>query len=325
MHNSYTPIVTIIIPTFNEEKHIEKTIRSILDNDDYPKEVIVVDGGSSDGTVAIVKQISKKYKNVRLLYNSRQFANFAFNTAILSSKGVYVAFVGAHAIYPKNYFLECIKAIDSGKCEVAGGFLLHKGLSPIGQAIAAGMGSKLGVGNTAFRTIPKEAYVDSVAFAVYKRTIFETVGLLDERLVRNQDDEFHYRINQAGFRILLLPHLEVIYQVRESLSKLFHQYFQYGLYKPLVLKKVKSGIRLRHLVPAAFVLYLLSLPFVLWLHWAFVLPLVLYVSLIAYKFFTTDLPFQARKYLWVVFPAIHLAYGLGFLMGLGKLVNHRAA
>ena len=140
---------------------------------------------------------------------------------------------------------------------------------------------------------------------------------MDEALVRNQDDEFHYRLNQAGFRMLMLPELEVIYYVRDSLSKLYSQYYQYGFYKPLVLKKVKSGMRLRHLIPAFFVMYLFSLPLALWCWW-WVLPLCFYLVLSLYFSLQAPAPWSVRCRIPMVFPTLHIAYGWGFLRGLAR-------
>ena len=163
-------------------------------------------------------------------------------------------------------------------------------------------------------------YVDSVAFAIYKRAIFEKIGLLDEELIRNQDDEFHYRINANNYRILMVPEMECTYYVRESMRGLFKQYFQYGYYKPLVLKKVRSGIRPRHLIPAAFVLYLLSLPLAMvWAAW--LIPLALYFVIDMYCAFSNNQPLPVRLMSLLVFPTLHISYGLGFISGLKFLVR----
>lgn len=307
--------LSIIIPVLNESAHIETLLSSITQLDSVPKEIWIVDGGSQDGTKEKVQQISTFNPNVNLVDNPERYVSQGFNRAFRLSNGKYVSLAGAHAIYPPQYFSACIQAIESGSCDAAGGFLVQRGKTLMGQAIAQVMSSPFGVGDTPFRTQRKRMYVDSVAFAVYDRKVFEKAGLLDEELIRNQDDEFHYRLNRAGFRILMLPELEVIYYVRDSLSKLFSQYYQYGFYKPLVFRKVSSGIRLRHLIPSLFVLYLFTLPLALWIPlWA--LPIVIYILQCLCVSLATKASLPVRMRMPVVFPVLHTAYGLGFWAGI---------
>ena len=309
--------LSVIIPTLDEKAHLQQLLASIHALDSVPKEILVADGGSVDGTVEAVLALQATHPRLTLIQNPDRFVSHGFNRAFKASQAPYVSLVGAHAVYPPQYFSTCIEAIASGACDAAGGFLVQRGKTRMGQAIAKVMSSKLGVGDTAFRTSPKRMYVDSVAFAVYARRVFEQVGLLDEELVRNQDDEFHYRLNQAGLRILMLPELEVVYYVRNSLGALFQQYYQYGYYKPLVLKKVRSGLRLRHLVPAAFTLYLLALPLAIWQP-LWLVPLLLYGALCSWASLRAEAPWPVRLRMPWVFPVLHTAYGSGFLRGLFK-------
>jgi glycosyltransferase involved in cell wall biosynthesis len=307
--------LSIIVPTLNEAAHIEALLESIAAVDDCEKEIFIVDGGSTDGTKDKVLEIKAKNNQVHWVENPDRYVSHGFNRAFLQTSGSYVALVGAHAVYPKQYFSTCIAAIESGACEVSGGFLIHQGRGIMGAAIAVCMASEFGVGNTAFRTKRQKMYVDSVAFAVYDRQVFERVGLFDEALIRNQDDEFHYRLNAAGLRILMLPELETTYFVRASLSKLFQQYFQYGFYKPLVFKKVRKGIRARHLIPAAFVAYLMSLPvMVFWPWWG--LPLGLYFGLVLFFSLSAKTSWPVRLAAMAVYSTLHIAYGWGFIRGL---------
>jgi glycosyltransferase involved in cell wall biosynthesis len=307
--------ISIVIPTLNESAHIESLFHSIQAIDSTTKEIIFVDGGSNDGTQDTVRRLMETHSNVVLLDNPDRYVSQAFNRAYAIAQGKYLSLIGAHALYPQHYFSTCIEQLESGTCEVAGGFLLHRGQGLTGQAIAHGMSSRFGVGNTSFRTDPVKKYVDSVAFAVYDRSIFEQVGLFDEELVRNQDDEFHYRLNRVGMRILLLPELQPVYFVRNSFGALFRQYFQYGFYKPLVFRKVPGSTRRRHLIPAAFVLYLFSLPLGLaWPLWF--LPLTVYSGLAGYFAFDKKHSTAVALRAMVVFPTLHIAYGSGFLSGI---------
>jgi GT2 family glycosyltransferase len=224
--------------------------------------------------------------------------------------------MGAHATYPTKFFKIALEILENNEADAVGGPLIQMGRTWKGSIIAACMSTKWGVGGTEFRTSSKRQYVQSVAFAVYNKNVFEKAGLLDEDLIRNQDDEFHYRLNHLGFRILMVPELACTYYVRESLKGLWKQYYGYGLYKPLVLKKVKSSVRLRHIVPALFVIYWIF-AFVLWWLWPILcVPGILYVilnTIFSVKVGKGSL--QSMLYAFLVFPTLHFAYGLGFIKG----------
>lgn len=309
--------VSIIIPTLNEEKYIEDLIINLVDANDCSVELFICDAGSTDKTRQIVNNLRKE--NVFLLDNPRKYVSFAFNDTFPKTKGKYVALLGAHANYPPHYFDYAIEHLNT-ECDVVGGPLIQLGKNASGNAIACAMSSKFGVGGTAFRTERKKMFVDSVAFAVYKREIFAKIGLLDEELVRNQDDELHYRMNANNFKILMVPEMECSYFVRDSLTKLFKQYYQYGYYKPLVFAKVKSGLRMRHLIPSLFVSYLILIPFLIFLNTIFLLPIILYLIL-AILFGVKS---NASNKLMVVsaFMTLHISYGLGFLLGLPSFFKH---
>ena len=137
----------------------------------------------------------------------------------------------------------------------------------------------------------------------------------DEDLVHNQDDELNYRYRSKGYRILMDPSLETVYFVRENLKDLWHQYFQYGLYKPMVFNKVPQGRRWHHFVPAIFTALM---PVSLGLgcfYWGFMLPIAAYLILLIIISMPIQNSLRKKLYSLIVFPCLHLGYGLGFIMG----------
>lgn len=313
--------ISIIVPLFNEQDFVEALITSLLKPDGLNKELLLVDGGSTDRTLEVIERITESNPVVKLVKNAERFVSHGFNKAFGLASGQYIALIGAHAIYSDGYFSSGVQALQNGSCDAVGGCLVQKGKNDFGRAIAYVMSTKLGVGGTEFRTESRKMYVDSVAFAIYRREVFQKVGLLDEQLVRNQDDEFHYRMNRAGFKILMIPEMKAEYFVRDSLLSLYKQYFGYGLYKPLVLKKVPNGVRPRHLVPAFFAIYICSLPIVYFFP-PYVVPLVLYLMLIVFFSFKSRLFLRVKLISMSVYPVLHMAYGLGFIKGLKLLFKY---
>lgn len=317
--DSYLYDISIIVPLLNEEKYVANLITSLLKADGIKKELLLVDGGSTDHTIEIIRQVMAENADVKLVTNPARFVSHGFNKAFHVATGKYIALVGAHAVYADAYFNSGITELENGTCDAVGGPLLQKGKNDTGKAIAYAMSTKLGVGGTEFRTESTRMYVDSVAFAIYSRKIFEKVGMLDEELIRNQDDEFHYRVNKAGFRMLMIPEMKAEYYVRDSLSGLYKQYFGYGFYKPLVLKKVPEGVRFRHLIPAFFTVYIFSLP-IAFFYPVYAVPLLLYLSLIVIFAIKSPLNIAAKRIALCVYPILHFAYGLGFIKGLKLII-----
>ncbi len=314
--------LSIIVPVFNEINYIDNLLTSLISVDVASKEILLVDGASNDGTSDKLKEWSVKYPIIKIIDNPQRYTSHGFNKAYSASTGKYIAFIGAHAIYPINYFSMAARILDADETDVVGGPLHQAGKTSLGKAIAYCMSTKFGVGDTEFRTSKERRFVQSVAFAVYKRTVFEKVGLMDEQLIRNQDDEFHYRLNQHGYRILMVPEMGCTYYVRESLKSLAKQYLQYGLYKPLVLKKVRSGIKLRHLVPAFFVLYILLLPALYNLLGLFSLSLLMiYLCALGYFSFINTLSVKQKFYCCAIYTLLHITYGAGFIAGLVKTLK----
>jgi len=309
--------LSIICPTYNEIKFISKTVADLCAVDGLKKEILLVDGGSIDGTVEQIKILQSQYPNLKFIHNPRKTSTAAFNIGCDIAEGEFIAFVGAHATYSSNYFSEGVSLLKAGECDAVGGTLNQEGKSDKGKAIALVMSSKAGVGNTEFRTSKEKMYVDSVAFAIYRKKMVLDVGKMDERLPVNQDDEFHYRLNKMGYKILMTPDMYATYFVRDNYTKLFKQYFKYGLYKPLVLKKVQGSMRLRHLIPAAFVAYLLMLPLSL-LTSIWLLPLFFYLCIIVILSLRISQDWKVKFLCIPVFPVLHISYGSGFLIGYFK-------
>jgi glycosyltransferase involved in cell wall biosynthesis len=312
-------MITIVIPTLNEAKYLKELVEKLILSEGIINELFICDAGSKDGTIEIINELCKLYPSVKYFDNKRKYVSYAFNDVYPFATGKYMALLGSHAFYPDKYLENGLMYLESGEADMIGGPLNQQGHGENGTAIALAMSSKFGVGDTEFRTSKEKQYVDSVAFAIYRKSIFEKVGLLNESLNRNQDDELHYRIKAKGFKILMVPEMQCTYYVRDSFQKLFTQYFGYGLYKPLVFKLVKQGMRIRHLIPAFFVLYLLLLPLAFYVvgYYAFI-PLLLYLILAFYISNSATTGFLIKlKIIYACF-ILHISYGSGFLLGLFK-------
>jgi glycosyltransferase involved in cell wall biosynthesis len=324
---SETKLISVVIPCREEKKYIAQALKSILASD-YPQdhlEVLVVDGMSTDGTREIITEFSRNFPMIKLLDNHRKITPAALNVGISQAKGDNIIIMHCHSNYPPDYISSLVAWQQKTGADNVGGVwrTLPGSDTPMAQAIALGMAHPFGVGNVPFRIGASEPrWVDSVPFGCYPREVFEQIGLFDEDHVRTEDDEFNFRLKQNGGRILMVPDLVVDYYARESLSKLWRMYYQYGYFKALVARKLGWVLSLRHAIPSLLVFTLAATFLLSW--WFPLLGDLGLLILLAYML--ADLYFAwvagrgkgraVTACLALVFPTLHFSYGSGLLKGL---------
>ena len=320
------PLVTVIVPCRNEGKWIGPCLQSIVDND-YPQdrlEVLVVDGMSNDDTRQVIGAFAARYPRLRLIPNEKRTAPAAMNLGIAAAGGSVIVRMDAHVEYPGNYISALVELLEQSGADNVGGVCqtLPAGDSAVAKAVAFGMSHPLGVGNSHFRIgAAEDRWVDTVPFGCYRREVFDRIGMFDEELVRNQDDELNLRLIKHGGRILLSPRIVCKYFARDSLGKLWRMYYQYGYYKPLVVRKVGGVMTIRQLLPPLFVVILivtaLAAPwsrFGLAAFGAVAGSYLLAIGAVAVRFAGRQ-GWAAAAALFGVFPALHISYGFGYLRG----------
>lgn len=314
---------SVVIPCRNEKMYIGKCIDSIYRNK-YETgliEVVVCDGVSNDGTLKILEEYREKYPAIAVLTNERQTTQYALNMGIEKSRNDVVFILGAHSELADNFFSTCNQILqEHADIMCVGGVLRNICEDGSSTIIAEAMSSPFGVGNAHFRTGVKDGEVDTVAFGCYRREVFKQIGLFDERLGRNQDDEFNYRLVKNRLKIWLTNQTYVKYYVRTSYKKLSRQYYQYGYWKVFVNKEHKTITTIRQLVPLLFVLFLITgaiasliIP-VLFIGYAAIIGLYLLMALIfAFK---QQGGIKAAIGIVVAFLVLHISYGWGYLIGI---------
>ena len=313
------PLISVVIPMRNEGKHIGACIDSVLAQD-YPAdrlEILAVDGDSDDDSVQVLRQYGTR---VQVLRNPLRIVPTAMNIGIRAARGEIIARVDAHTILAPDYLRVGVETLQRTDADNVGGPMHAVGGGRWGQAIALAMSSRFGIG-AYFHFATEDREVDTVYMGMYPRRVFERIGLFDEELVRNQDDELNYRLRKHGGRVFLTTRMGSQYHNRQSGRTLARQFFQYGLWKVRVLQKHPRQMSARQFVPPAFVAVLLGSALFAWrapaaavLGGAAVLAYGLAVSAAASA--------VARRQGWGVFARVaaafvvmHLSWGTGFLLG----------
>lgn len=259
------PDISIIIPCYNEES----TIRLLLDAvyaQTYPRneiEVVIADGGSSDGTAAQIQAFQNTHPDliVHVVPNPRRVIPSALNAAIHAAQGNIIVRLDAHSVPQPDYVARCKDALDEGKGENVGGVW---DIRPGGQdwqarSIAAVAAHPLGVGDALYRYTSQAREVDTVPFGCFRRSLVEKIGEFDETLLTNEDYEFNTRVRQSGGKVWLDPNIRSVYFARSSFTALARQYWRYGYWKLRMLKRYPGTVRWRQALPPVFVFSLLGL------------------------------------------------------------------
>ncbi len=316
------PTVSIIVPCRDEAAFIDAFCADALQQSlpaPWQLELIIADGGSSDGTRARLQQLAAADARLRVVDNPARFVAAGLNRALAAAQGNVVVRMDVHTRYAPDYVAQCLAALQRSGADNVGGPWCAEGQGPWGRAIAAAFQSRWVAGGARSRDLAYEGEVDTVYLGCWPRASFERFGPFDETLVRNQDDEHNLRIVRGGGRVWQSAAIRSVYRPRESLAALWRQWLQYGYWKPFVAKKHGQAAALRHRVPGLFVAALAGAALLALAGW----PMPLGVLSAAYAALVLALSVAVAagsswallwRLPWVV-AAQQLAYGVGSLAG----------
>ena len=332
--------ISVIIPTRNEEKYIEKCINSLqncqtLNSDSFKVEFLIVDGMSSDKTVDIVKE-KFSHLNLKILKNPNLFQAKAMNIGIKNSKNIgensIIIRADAHSIYPKDYIFKCWQSsINTGSGNV-GSIQKAVGTNFFTKIIADVMNSGLAMGGVSYRKInndpngSKVQYVesDTAYLGCWKASDLIELQGFNEDFQINEDYELNIRLRKNGRKVVVASNLIVEYFVRNSLIGLVKQFFRYGLWKTKTLSVHKDSLKIRQAVPVIFVLFLITLgvcnlimpPQILFFLNSFSLIIgLVWLSLIVLIWLKSS-SFFSIIWIPIIVLSMHISWGLGFIYGL---------
>jgi succinoglycan biosynthesis protein ExoA len=311
--------VAVVVPLRDGAHLVRDCVATILAQTRPPEAVSIVVAPSSDASLEIARSLADEV--VTVLENPSGDRGSAINTALRHTRVDFVAMVDAQARLERTYLEAALEVLEDPTVAVAGGPMRPVGRGAIGEAMAAALQSPFGVGDSQFHFAGEARDVDSVYLGVYRRALFESVGRYNPALLRTEDDDLNARIREAGMRIRLDPSIRSEYRCRESIDAIWRQYHGYGYWKVALATLRPSAIRLRHLVPAAFVVALLIGAVACVAGWWLPLAVVVGAWALAAAVFAVLAPAtsaSARLLFPVVAFVMHVAYGLGSLHGLSS-------
>lgn len=255
------PLVSVVIACRNEAGFIEACLASLAAQDYPPEriEALVVDGLSDDGTPGRVEALAKADPRIRLLVNERRLTPFAMNLGLKAATGAVRILVNAHSVLDPGFVRASVEALERTGADAVGGALATRSAldHPTARAIPLAADSPFGCGGARYRNRTEPGFVrDTLPYCAYPLRTFEKFGWIDEALIRDQDEEFNYRILRGGGKIYFDPSIRSTLHIRSDLAKLFRQHYQYGYFKPLVMRKTGGLLTWRQTIPGAFVAFL---------------------------------------------------------------------
>lgn len=294
---------------------------SILANDYPPErlEILLLDGMSTDHSRQIADRYAQRYPFIRVLDNPRRLQVAAMNAGIRAAKGDMILGLDAHTAYANDYIRRCVELLQTTEADNVGGVQRAVGTNYMSRAIAIASTTLFGVGDAYYRFADKPLWVDTVYLGAWRKTTLERLGGFNEAWEVNEDYELNYRLRKAGGKILLSPDIRCRYFVRDSLRKLAHQYFRYGIWRVKTLTAHPDSLQVRQLAAPLFVLGLLA-SIVVGLFspvWGWALPLTyLGCNLLASSRVAARHGWKFLPVLPAIYAVLHLSCGTGFLVGL---------
>ncbi len=326
------PFVTIVIPCYQEEEHIEGVVRKAA-GQHYPREkieIFIVDGGSVDRSCEIVQALMAEDPRITLLHNSARLQAAAMNLAIVRSRGDVIVRMDAHADYDEKYVAAAVSALRRTGALNVGGAVRLRANTQFQKALCVALESPLGVGGSGAWNADRAGFVESVWGGAFRRQTFELVGLYDASAQTNEDAELCQRIIERGGRVYQCRHVVNHYFPRKSFTALFRQYFAYGAGRARTFCRHGRLLSARPLLPfVALMMFSMLLavasfepqlvPFLSGL-------VALYVVVVVVEAIRTSSRTELRLFPRVtfIFPTLHFAHAFGFASGLVRYAGRVA-
>lgn len=311
------PPVAVVMVVRNEARMLRETLASVLEQDyPGPLEVVIAVGPSTDKTEKVAAELAAKDPRVTLVSNPSGWTPAGLNAAVAATSAPVVARADGHALLPDGYLRRAVEVLQQTGAVNVGGVMAAEGTTPFERTVAAAMSSPFGVGGGRFHYGGEPGPADSVYLGVFRREALVAARGYDERFARAQDWELNHRLRGAGGLVWFAPDLRVSYRPRHTLSDLARQYYNYGRWRRVVMRRHRNSVRWTYLVPPATVTGLIAgLTLAIAGRRIGLLAPAAYAAanLAASAVVGRRLPPKEAIQLPIVFATMHITWGWGFL------------
>ncbi len=328
------PVITenlsISIVACNEEAFLPNLLRDIKAQT-YPHkhiEVLLIDSQSTDHSRRIMEKFKEEntdFYSVQIFENKKKIQAAGWNVAIKNFTGDVLARIDAHTKVEPDYSKYVMENMRAGE-NVVGGIrpCIMENDSPWANVLLQIENSLFGSSINLSRRSQEKTYVKTMFHAAYRRTVFEQVGFFHEKLLRTEDNEMHYRIRKAGYRLCYDPRIVSYQYARGCFREMIKQNYGNGYWIGATLKICPKCVSLYHLVPLAFVLAIIvttimigqgiwQLSALLWSAYGLFALINTLFSGVKNRFYIYTI------FMPILFLVLHMAYGIGTGVGLLSL------
>ncbi|GAB6117186.1 glycosyltransferase family 2 protein [Thermoanaerobacter brockii subsp. lactiethylicus] len=327
--------VSILMPVLNEMGFIEQVLNDI-EQQDYPLElveVLIIDGGSEDGTKEWILKNMNKYKfNIKLLDNQNKYQSFALNIGLKNAQGDFIIRMDAHSRYERRYIYKLINHLKNNDdiCNI-GGPQIATGYDFWSDVISKAISSPIGVGGARFRYTSRLIESDTVYLGAWRKKDLIEIGGWSEEWFVNEDTELNLRLKRfKKGKLITDPDIKVYYYPRNSLKKLAVQYYKFGFWRIKTFNVYPESMRMSHLLAIVGV-PIIFLSFITWIinniptfstifpqvgliFWLYLLVVFIYSIYVGFKDFNLN-PAKIMG-LFVAIMIIHFSWVLGAMKGI---------
>ncbi len=321
-------IITVGIIAYNENAKLGLLLKDICAQTyDHKKiEILLVDSNSTDNTKKIMETFMKNNKedfyDVKVLSNPKKTQPCGWNVVLNNYSGDAVVRIDAHASIPSNFIAKNVETLESGEY-ICGGVRpnIIDQTTPWKETLLLLETSLFGSSIAPYRRQQGKSYVNSLFHGAYRREVFDKVGFFNENLTRTEDNEIHYRMQKAGFKLCFNPEIVSYQHTRNSLKSMIKQKYGNGKWIGLTLSVEPRCFSYYHFVPFVFVMGIIFCSVFAILGYPLLLE-ILFLLYSMFDFVNTVSCFTMRDIrphfflLPFLFPLIHIAYGFGTLVGL---------
>ena len=311
--------VSVCITVFNEEANIRKLLESLLEQSKKPDEIFIVDGGSRDRTVQIIKHYQKKDKRIKLIVEKGSCAH-GRNVSIELAKNKIVAITDAGCIAKKDWLEKITYGFKHRRVKLIAGFydMTHK------NNLQKVINVYHGVPPKRFDPL---TFIPSARSVAFRKSLWQDVGGFSEKLQKaGEDTLFFYECVKRGVKILRVKEARVVWFESATLSfkDSIMKFYQYALgdaqtkiwwhpSKRMASHNIKiSMIFARYIVALALIILSFKYNHLFGILGIFV---VLYLIWPIYKWFDVIKDWKSRILLPFVQIVVDICVMLGFIVG----------